>query len=190
MLLNWLQIIPLQVNATMSLSIKFQNVCIVCSEKSQKVMSIIYMMSTFPKCFCFLIYQTPPEYENGSTPCSYRQRSSNIYLVNVLLNNRSSLIILGSLHVILYLPFQPACQAHSIGRLHAHMQNTIGGHRAAVLLWASAYAYAYAETHMLWNIQMLGWAHFLWHSALLLSATVQRVILMLQTQPTPHPPAQ
>lgn len=96
------------------------------------------MMSTFPECFCFLIYQTPPEYEKGITLCSYRQRGSNIYLVNVLLNNRSSLIILGSLHVILYLPFRPACQPHSIGRLHAHMQNTIGGHRAAVQLWAYA----------------------------------------------------
>lgn len=79
------------------------------------------MMSTFPECFCFLIYQTPPEYEKGITPCTYRQRSSNIYLVNVLLNNRSSLIILGSLHVILYLPFQPACQPHyrQIARTHA-----------------------------------------------------------------------
>lgn len=51
------------------------------------------------------------------------------------------------------------------------MQNTIGGHRAAALLWASAYAYAYAETHMLWNIQILGWPPCLWYSALLLSAT-------------------
>lgn len=106
-------------------------------------------MSKFPECFCFLVHQTPLECEKGITPCTYRQRSSNIYLVNVLLNNRSSLIILGGLHVILYLPFQPACQPHSIGRLHAHMQNTIGGHRAAVLLWASAYAYAYTETHRL-----------------------------------------
>ncbi len=143
---------------------------------------IIYMMSTFPECFCFLIHQTPPEYEKGITPCTYRQRSSNIYLVNVLLNNRSSLIILGGLHVILYLPFQPACQPHSIGRLHAHMQNTIGGHRAAVQLWASAYAYAYTETHRLWNIQMLRWEMY---SALLSSAT--RVILILHTQQSPHP---
>lgn len=104
------------------------------------------MTKTFAERFCFLIYQTPPEYEKGIAPCSYRQRSSNIYLVNVLLNNRSSLIILGGLHVILYLPFQPACQPHSIGRLHAHMQNTIGGHRAAAQLWASVYAYAYTET--------------------------------------------
>lgn len=122
------------------------------------------MATSSQKCGCFLFHQTPPEYENTTAPCSSRQRSSHISLVSVLLNNRTSLIILN------------VCMLSSICPLSYPTSLTVSAdcrHTCKTLFGVitQLYCFGHPRTHM--HIQKhTGCGIFkCWDSALLLRAT-------------------